>query len=67
MTQLILTSIGVFLAIILVLVVILLVAKRYLVPSGNVTVKVNDSVSYDVIINDIDKTTDDSLDKIAEY
>ena len=42
MTQLILTSIGVFLAIILVLVVILLVAKRYLVPSGNVTVKVND-------------------------
>ena len=42
MTQLILTSIGVFLAIILVLVVILLVAKRYLMPSGNVTVKVND-------------------------
>ena len=42
MTQLILYSIGVFLAIILILVVILLVAKTYLMPSGNVTVKVND-------------------------
>lgn len=42
MANLIITSIGVFLAIILVLVVILLVAKRYLMPSGNVTVKVND-------------------------
>ncbi|MBR1446660.1 MAG: NADH:ubiquinone reductase (Na(+)-transporting) subunit F [Alloprevotella sp.] len=42
MTQLILYSIGVFLAIILILVVILLVAKKYLMPSGNVTVKVND-------------------------
>ena len=41
MTNLILYSIGVFLAIILVLVVILLVAKKYLMPSGNVTVKVN--------------------------
>ncbi|MBR1733089.1 MAG: 2Fe-2S iron-sulfur cluster binding domain-containing protein, partial [Alloprevotella sp.] len=42
MTNLILYSIGVFLAIILILVVILLVAKKYLMPSGNVTVKVND-------------------------
>ena len=42
MTNLIIYSIGVFLAIILVLVVILLVAKKYLMPSGNVTVKVND-------------------------
>lgn len=41
MTNLIIYSIGVFLAIILVLVVILLVAKKYLMPSGNVTVKVN--------------------------
>lgn len=41
MTNLIIYSIGVFLAIILVLVAILLVAKKYLMPSGNVTVKVN--------------------------
>ena len=42
MTNLIIYSIGVFLAIILILVVILLTAKAYLMPSGNVTVKVND-------------------------
>ena len=37
----ILSSIGVFLAIILVLVIILLVAKKYLSPSGNVTMTIN--------------------------
>ena len=37
----ILSSIGVFLAIILVLVIILLVAKKYLSPSGNVTITIN--------------------------
>ncbi len=40
-TSLILTSIAVFLAIILVLVVLLLVAKAYLSPSGNVTITMN--------------------------
>lgn len=37
----ILTSIGVFLVIVLVLVIILLVAKKYLSPSGNVTMTIN--------------------------
>lgn len=32
-----------------------------------VTVKVNDTVSYDVKIIDIDKTTDDKNDKIRQY
>ena len=32
-----------------------------------VTVVVNDEVSYDVIINDIDKTTDDANDEISPY
>ena len=32
-----------------------------------VTVHVNDDVSYDVIINDIDKSTDDADDKISQY
>ena len=32
-----------------------------------VTVHVDDRISYDVIINDIDKTTDDSEDAIAQY
>ena len=32
-----------------------------------VTVKVNDNYSYDVIINDIDKTTDDSEDEINRF
>ena len=40
--NLILTSIGVFLGIILVLVAILLTAKAYLSPSGNVTITIND-------------------------
>ena len=40
-TTLILTSIGVFFAIIIVLVVILLIAKYYLSPSGNVKVTIN--------------------------
>lgn len=39
--NLILASIGVFLGIILVLVIILLVAKKYLSPSGNVTLTIN--------------------------
>ena len=37
----ILSSIGVFLAIILILVVILLVAKKYLTPEGEVTLTLN--------------------------
>mgnify|MGYP001413809787 FL=1 len=41
MTSLILTSIGVFLGIILLLVVILLVSKKYLSPSGEVTITIN--------------------------
>ena len=32
-----------------------------------VTVKVNENVSYDVIINDIDKTADDADDQISQY
>ena len=40
--QFIINSIGVFLGIIIVLVVILLISKRYLLPSGNVTITVND-------------------------
>ena len=32
-----------------------------------VTVHVNDNISYDVIINDIDKSTDDKDDEIAKY
>ena len=40
--QFIINSIGVFLGTIIVLVVILLIAKRYLLPSGNVTITVND-------------------------
>ena len=40
-SQLILSSIGVFLVIIMLLVVILLVAKSYLTPSGNVKITIN--------------------------
>lgn len=32
-----------------------------------VTVHVNDKISYDVIINDIDKSTDDALDELAKF
>lgn len=32
-----------------------------------VTIHVNDSYSYDVIINDIDKSTDDADDEISQY
>ena len=32
-----------------------------------VTVHVSDSISYDVIINDIDKSTDDEFDEISRY
>ena len=41
MTQFIIISIGVFLVTILLLVVVLLVAKKYLSPSGNVTIDIN--------------------------
>jgi len=41
MEQFIILSIGVFLATILLLVIILLVAKKYLSPSGNVNIKIN--------------------------
>lgn len=41
MTQFILLSIGVFLSIILLLVIVLLVAKKYLSPSGKVSITIN--------------------------
>lgn len=41
MAQFILLSIGVFLSIILLLVIVLLVAKKYLSPSGKVTITIN--------------------------
>ena len=41
-TQFILASIGVFLVVILILTAILLLAKNYLTPSGNVTIDIND-------------------------
>ncbi|MEG2613357.1 MAG: 2Fe-2S iron-sulfur cluster-binding protein, partial [Alistipes sp.] len=41
MTDLILTSVGVFLGVILLLVIILLVAKNFLSPSGEVTITMN--------------------------
>ncbi|NLV53162.1 MAG: NADH:ubiquinone reductase (Na(+)-transporting) subunit F [Bacteroidales bacterium] len=44
----ILYSIGVFLAIVLVLVIILLVAKKYLSPSGNVTITINGKEKLEV-------------------
>lgn len=40
-TQLIIASIEVFLAVMLILVIVLLVAKKYLVPSGNVKLTIN--------------------------
>lgn len=48
MTSLILASIGVFLAVILLLVVILLVAKNYLTPSGNVKITINGEKEVEV-------------------
>lgn len=48
MTSLILTSIGVFLAVILLLVIILLVAKNYLSPSGNVKLTINGDKEVEV-------------------
>ena len=49
MINLILTSIGVFLTIVLILVIMLLVAKKYLSPSGNVNITINgkDTVSVE--------------------
>ena len=40
-TQLIFASIAVFLSVMLILVIVLLVAKKYLVPSGNVKLTIN--------------------------
>ena len=48
MIQFILASIGVFLVTILLLVIILLVAKRYLSPSGNVNITVNGDTTLSV-------------------
>ena len=47
-TTAILLSIGVFLGVILLLVIVLLVAKRYLVASGNVKVTINGDKEYNV-------------------
>ncbi len=44
--NLILASIGVFLGIILLLVVILLVAKQYLTPSGKVKITINEKKNW---------------------
>ncbi|MBQ7742188.1 MAG: NADH:ubiquinone reductase (Na(+)-transporting) subunit F [Bacteroidaceae bacterium] len=44
----ILASIGVFLAIIILLVIVLLVAKKYLSPSGNVIITINDKDTHSV-------------------
>ncbi len=46
--NLILASIGVFLGIILLLVVILLVAKKYLTPSGKVKITINGEKELEV-------------------
>ena len=48
MTSLILASVGVFLGVILLLVIILLIAKRYLSPSGNVMVTINGEKEVEV-------------------
>ena len=48
MTSLILSSIGVFLTVILLLVIILLVAKNYLTPSGKVKIMINGEKEVDV-------------------
>ena len=48
MLQFILSSIGVFLAIIILLVIVLLVAKAYLSPSGNVNITINDKDTISV-------------------
>ena len=46
--NMILASIGVFLAVVLLLVVILLVAKNFLVPSGNVKLTINGDKELEV-------------------
>lgn len=48
MTSLILASVGVFLGVILLLVIILLIAKRYLSPSGKVKVSINGEKEVEV-------------------
>ena len=47
-TQLIFASIAVFLSVILILVIVLLVAKKYLVPSGNVKLTINGENTLEV-------------------
>ena len=47
-TNLILASIGVFLAVVLLLVIVLLVAKRFLVPSGKVSITINGEKNFEV-------------------
>lgn len=48
MGQFILASIGVFLVIILLVVTMLLIAKKYLSPSGNVNIEINDDRTINV-------------------
>ena len=48
MQQFIIISIGVFLATILLLVIILLVAKKFLSPSGNVQIEINGDTTLNV-------------------
>ena len=47
-TQLIIASIAVFLSVMLILVIVLLVAKRYLVPSGHVKLTINGEKTLEV-------------------
>ena len=47
-TQLIFASIAVFLSVMLILVIVLLVAKKYLVPSGNVKLTINGENTLEV-------------------
>ena len=60
-TNLILASIGVFLGMILLLVIMLLVSKRFLTPSGSVKLTINSDKTIDVeqgstLLNTLSKT-----------
>ena len=55
--NLILASIGVFLGIILLLVVILLVAKQYLTPSGKVKITINGEKELELSLIHISEPT----------
>ena len=59
--NLILASIGVFLGIILLLVVILLVAKQYLTPSGKVKITINGEKELEVEQGKIKKSSVEHL------